>query len=83
MENEGIKSAKGNISSIKLKTLPNLPMRPPKVFRKIKAESGAQIISENSPRPGKAKLAYPITSIITQNIILGFDSCFVVGIFLI
>lgn len=57
IENDGIKSVKGSISSKKLKTLPIFPIFPPKDFRKMKAEIGAQITSDISARTGILKLA--------------------------
>jgi len=57
MVKEGMKSVKGRISSIKLKTAPILPIRPPNVFIKMNEEIGAQIISETSAKNGMLKLA--------------------------
>lgn len=64
--NVGIKSVKGKASSTKFKTAPVVPNLPPKDFKNIKAESGAQITSPNSPTPGMAKLMQPIRSIAMQ-----------------
>ena len=72
MVNVGIKSAKGNASSTKFKTAPVAPNLPPKDFKKINAESGAQTTSLNSPIPGMAKLRQPIRSIAIQKAREGF-----------
>ena len=68
MVNVGIISVNGKDSSTKFKTAPVAPNRPPKDFKKIKAERGAQITSVNSPMPGMAKLKQPIRSITIQNV---------------
>jgi len=54
MVNVGIKSVPGSSSSAKLNIPPNAPFHPPKEIKKIRPETGAQIISENSPSPGMA-----------------------------
>ena len=74
IENEGIKSEKGKISSMKFNTPPILPILPPKVFRNMKAETGAQITSDISPRAGIEKLTKPMRSIIMQKVRLGAES---------
>lgn len=76
MVKDGIKSINGKNSSIKLNTLPNAPSLPPKVLANIKAEMGAQMRSETSPRMGMLKLAYPIRSINRQKTILGVGLLF-------
>src|ERR1041385_4118941 len=48
----GMKSVPGNNSSIKFPTPPNAPFHPPKTIKKIIPDSGAHIMSENSPRTG-------------------------------
>ena len=68
MVNVGMKSAKGKASSTKFKTAPVAPNLPPKDFKNIKAEIGAQITSLNSPMPGMAKLKQPIRSIPMQKL---------------
>ena len=67
MVNVGMKSAKGKASSTKFKTAPVAPNLPPNDFKNIKAESGAQTTSLNSPMPGMTKLIQPIRSITMQN----------------
>ena len=57
IEKEGRKSVNGKISSARFNTLPIFPTFPPKVFRKMKADKGAQITSVISPRTGMLKLA--------------------------
>ena len=64
----GMISVNGNASSTKFITAPVAPNLPPKDLKNIKAESGAQTISLNSPMPGKAKLKQPIRSITTQKV---------------
>ena len=68
MVNVGMKSAKGKASSTKIKTAPVVPNLPPNDFKNIKADSGAQTTSLNSPMPGMAKLKQPIRSITIQNV---------------
>lgn len=68
MVKEGMKSVKGNASSIKLSTAPKVPNLPPKLLRKINAESGAHTTSENSPTTGIVKLRHPMMSISRQNV---------------
>ena len=63
-----MKSAKGKASSTKFKTAPVEPNLPPNDFKNMKADSGAQTTSLNSPMPGKAKLKQPIRSITIQNV---------------
>ncbi|MEQ1554421.1 MAG: hypothetical protein ABL929_09600 [Ferruginibacter sp.] len=81
MLKDGITSTNGKISSTKFKTAPICPSLPPKIFKKINAESGAHIISENSPIPGMLKLTKPTRSIAMQKINDGvlvlFNSCFI------
>ena len=68
MVNVGMKSVNGKASSAKFKTAPVAPNLPPKDFKNIKAEMGAQITSLNSPMPGIAKLKQPIRSITIQKV---------------
>ena len=67
MVNDGIISVNGKASSKKFSTAPIAPNLPPKDLINMKAESGAQITSENSPTKGIEKLAIPIKSIMIQN----------------
>jgi len=68
----GIKSVNGSISSAKLIMLPILPTFPPKLLKNSIAETGAQRMSNHSPRPGSKKVAEPSKSIIKQNASVGF-----------
>jgi len=69
--NVGIKSKPGNISSIKEIAPAVLPVLPLYIFISNQAETGAQIISVNSPKPGIIYDIYPIAS----NNILKLISC--------
>ena len=64
----GMISVNGKASSTKFKTAPVAPNLPPKDFKNMKADSGAQTTSLNSPMPGMAKLKQPIRSITIQNV---------------
>lgn len=72
MVNVGIKSRPGISSSTKLKIPPKKPFEPPNVLKKIKADIGAQMRSKNSPKKGRAYVAYPRKSISRQNANEGF-----------
>ena len=63
----GMKSVPGKISSIKFPIPPKAPFHPPNVIKKIIAETGAQMISANSPKTGIAYVAQPMRSITKQN----------------
>ena len=64
----GIKSVPGSNSSTKFPIPPRAPFHPPKVTKKITAESGAHKMSAISPMKGMLYDAYPMRSIRIQNI---------------
>jgi hypothetical protein len=66
MVNVGIKSRPGISSSIKFTIPPTKPFLKPNIFQKIKADTGAQRISRNSPIKGIPKVAKPKKSISRQ-----------------
>jgi len=64
----GMKSVPGSNSSTIPNNPPIAPFHPPKVMKKIRPDIGAQTISANSPKTGKAYVAYPKRSIAMQKI---------------